>query len=72
MEPPWLCRQFLDQAQPVDFLSHRLASQSVRLIVPHPPPPYQQNGAQAADDAMDTRISVLFPEVRTFMQRQGL
>src|SRR5262249_31207264 len=32
----------------------------------------EQGRGQAADDAMDARIGALFPEVRTFLQRQGL
>jgi branched-chain amino acid transport system ATP-binding protein len=32
----------------------------------------EQGRGQAADDAMEARIVALFPEVRTFLQRQGL
>ena len=32
----------------------------------------EKGRGQAADDAMDARIFALFPEVRTFLQRQGL
>jgi branched-chain amino acid transport system ATP-binding protein len=32
----------------------------------------EQGRGQAADNAMDARIVALFPEVRTFLQRQGL
>ncbi len=32
----------------------------------------EKGRGQAADDAMEARIFALFPEVRTFLQRQGL